>query len=67
MALTREGFRHYDYDRMLFVSGMWDQLRCHGRPGWIDWKASITTLPVRTFAVCARAVLERGQRPSVER
>ena len=32
-----------------FGSGMRDQLRCHGRPGWIDWKASITTLPVHTF------------------
>jgi hypothetical protein len=30
---------------------MRDQPRCHGRPGWIDWKASITTLPVRTFCV----------------
>jgi hypothetical protein len=32
-----------------FGSGMRDQLRSHERPGWIDWKASITTLPVRTF------------------
>jgi hypothetical protein len=29
--------------------------------------ASITTSPVRTFAVCSREVLERGQPPSVER
>ena len=29
--------------------------------------ASITTLPGRTFAVCSREVLERGQPPSVER
>ena len=47
MALTRGGFRHYDYDRMVGSayddeccdrSGIRDQLRCHGRPGWIDFE-----------------------------
>ena len=39
---------------------MRDQLRCHGRPGWIDWKASITILPVRTFCGMRKSGLGEG-------
>jgi hypothetical protein len=118
MALTRGGFWHYDYDRMVVLltmtnaatevayaisSAAMDDLdgSTGTRPGQqaghvtvsvsttkkpIRWTtlapigqrsfsrvcaarrlASITTLPGRTFAVCSREVLERGQPPSVER
>jgi hypothetical protein len=43
-----------------FGSDMRDRLRCHGRPGWIDWKASITTSPVRTFCGMRKSGLEEG-------
>ena len=39
---------------------MRDQPRCHGRPGWIDWKASITTSPVRTFCGTLNSGLGEG-------
>jgi hypothetical protein len=48
MALTKD-FGTTTMTGWWFGSGMRDQLRCHGRPGWIDWMASITTLPVRIF------------------
>jgi hypothetical protein len=47
-----------------FGSGMRDQLRCHGRSGWIDWKASIITLPVRIF--CGTLSLRRRNREQGE-
>ena len=33
---TMTGWSFYD-DECCDLSGMRDQLRCHGRPGWIDW------------------------------
>jgi hypothetical protein len=116
MALTRGGFRHYDYDRIVVLLTMTNAATAYAissaamddldgstatKPGQqaghvtvsvsttkkpIRWTtlapigqrrfsrvcaarrlASITTLPGRTFAVCSREVLERGQPPSVER
>ena len=39
---------------------MRDQLRCHGRSGWIDGKASIITLPVCTFCGTLKSGFWRG-------
>jgi hypothetical protein len=68
MALTRGGFRHYDYDRM--VVRKW-----HARSAPLPWTTWMDRLEgihhhiagAYPFAVRSRAVLERGQRPSVER
>jgi hypothetical protein len=64
--LTRGGFRHYDYDRML-VWKWHAQFRSAAMDDLDNGKASITTSPVRAFCGTFKSGLGEGERPSVER
>jgi hypothetical protein len=57
---SREDFGTTTMTGWWFGSGMRDQLCGHGRLRWIDWKESITTLPVRTFCGMLKSGLGEG-------
>jgi hypothetical protein len=60
MAITRGRFRHYDYDRMVVRKRHARSAPLPWTTWMIDWKASITTLPVRTFCGMLKSGLGEG-------